>query len=605
MLERTKGKQSYSNELIDGTDAKRDKSLIVIGMFVFAVASLWLIPQVIYFDTYVKIGGEIYDVRAIYYRVAAVIVFTLFIPFTSVSYYYSRRRVRKRELLEDFNMLKLDYRYYVGIYSRDNKPMHFFYAAGFASVVSVLGLLAVLLGDELGLDVGSNLLLGGAFVESTVEITDPDMVTPTDQEVPDAVVPGAVVPDEAVPDAAVPDAAVPAASLPDASSPDAAVPDEAAAQGVVNLTEESSQVQRNSLMFFGIAFLGAYLWGLQQIIIRYFRNDLAPGVYYNLGVRMIFAAIIALLTYQMIHAVGLDPSGDEAGIGIGLLPATAFLIGIFPQRAIRYMTERINIFSSTAEPSVNAIPLETIQGISVDDKLRLVEEGVDSVNDLANADVVRLLFTTPYTTSQLVDWMLQAKLCVLVGVDIKELQAQSVRSARDLKMYTEGGKRSLDKLSEETKITKSTIEAAHRSVSNDKAVAMLIELYERVNTFKNLRLAPEGGQDEASLEFSENVAEEAAEEPAPAVAIAAESEVEKAGEDEVTTAAGTAEDDKSEAKARQGDEAADEKDGKPRKAEAAEMQEKEGQKTGKSKAAKDKDKSETKELEDALRKEFT
>ena len=33
------------------------------------------------------------------------------------------------------------------------------------------------------------------------------------------------------------------------------------------------QYQLHALLFFGVAFLGAYLWGLQEIIRRYFAND--------------------------------------------------------------------------------------------------------------------------------------------------------------------------------------------------------------------------------------------------------------------------------------------------------------------------------------------
>ena len=497
----------------DEAESKTEQWLIAAVAIVLAGLFIWFIAKIFYVNQLVEMSGEWYDQRAVFYRVSAIIVFTLFIPFTAVSYFYSRRRERERELREDFNMLKLNYPYYVEVYSKDNRPIHFFLAAGFASIVTVLGLIAVLLGDELGLDVGPNLLLGGAFVESHDK--RPELEAAGRGPIAIIVPPPTIKPAGSRPVVSGPagteageqsETPPRGASLEgesaagqsatqnddpdrgdDADAQQAPRPSQAEAQQPEAPDEEQTSVQRNSLMFFGIAFLGAYLWGLQQIIIRYFRNDLVPGVYYNLGVRMIFAAIIALLIYQMIHAFGLDPAGGRAGFGTGILPAMAFLIGIFPQRALRYMTERVDLFSSATQSGVRTIPLETIQGITVDDKLRLVEVGIDTVSDLANADVIRLLFSTPYTTNQLIDWQLQAKLCVLVGEDIRELQAHAVRTARDLKYFTEEGGRSLEVLAEETKITKNTILAAHRSISEDGGVTMLIKLYDRVNSVDNLR----------------------------------------------------------------------------------------------------------------------
>src|SRR3546814_3447037 len=73
---------------------------------------------------------------------------------------------------------------------------------------------------------------------------------------------------------------------------------------------EIEKYQTGTLLFFGMAFLGAYLWGLQHILHRYYTSDLLPGVYYGLGTRLIFAAIIALMVYHMLPAIA-DPTGAE------------------------------------------------------------------------------------------------------------------------------------------------------------------------------------------------------------------------------------------------------------------------------------------------------
>src|SRR3546814_9540943 len=86
----------------------------------------------------------------IVYRVGVVVVLMLFIPFTAVSFYVVRRDVRRRQLREDCRALGLDYEHYYHIYKRETRESHFLYAVCFTSVVTLLGLTAVMLGMEIG-----------------------------------------------------------------------------------------------------------------------------------------------------------------------------------------------------------------------------------------------------------------------------------------------------------------------------------------------------------------------------------------------------------------------------------------------------------------------
>src|SRR5215510_1425430 len=68
--------------------------------------------------------------------------------------------------------------------------------------------------------------------------------------------------------------------------------------------------QWGSRLVVGMAFLGAYLWGLQYVLRRYLLNDLRPSVYYGLSLRLILAAITALVLYNAYAALaGVDTSG--------------------------------------------------------------------------------------------------------------------------------------------------------------------------------------------------------------------------------------------------------------------------------------------------------
>lgn len=353
------------------------------------------------------------------YRVGVVVVLMLFIPFTAVSFYVVRRDVRRRQLREDCRALGLDYEHYYHIYKRETRESHFLYAVCFTSVVTLLGLTAVMLGIELGLNETPNLLLLGAF--------------------------------EAIDSKAI------------------------------------ETYQTGTLLFFGMAFLGAYLWGLQHILHRYYTSDLVPAVYYGLGTRMIFAAVIALMVYHMLPDIA-DPSGAEGGLGSSFLPALAFMIGIFPQRALQYLTDRLNSILSRAEAKAREVPLELIQGISVNDRLRLAEEGIESCFDLANAEFVQLLFTTPYQPLELIDWQQQARLVLYFGKAAEELRDHGVRTISDLKALDDT---TAMELAERTSATKAAVEMARRRAQQDGSVEFLESLRRTLVAGQALKKCPE------------------------------------------------------------------------------------------------------------------
>lgn len=356
---------------------------------------------------------------SVVYRVGVVVVLMLFIPFTAVSFYVVRRDVRRRQLREDCRALGLDYEHYYHIYKRETRESHFLYAVCFTSVVTLLGLTAVMLGMELGLNEKPNLLLLGAFESTDLKAIE--------------------------------------------------------------------AYQTGTLLFFGMAFLGAYLWGLQHILHRYYTSDLVPAVYYGLGTRMIFAAIIALMVYHMLPDIA-GPSGGEAGVSSSFLPALAFMIGIFPQRALQYLTDRMNAILSPAVSAAREVPLELIQGISVNDRLRLAEEGIESCFDLANAEFVQLLFTTPYQPLELIDWQLQARLVLYFGPVAEEMREHGIRTISDLKRLDDAA---AIELAEKTRATKSAVEMARARADDDGAVDFLESLRRTLVAGHAIKKCPE------------------------------------------------------------------------------------------------------------------
>lgn len=347
-------------------------------------------------------------------------VLYLFLPFTALTYCFSRRRRRIAEVNRILKILNLDND---SDYSKAYKPEQlvcYFWAVAYASFVTFVGLTLLFLATEIGLTEGEfpHVRLGG--VDFAQEGSRP----------------------------------VPAPSAAEEEKP----------TGV-------AFPQKGSRLVFGMAFLGAYIWGLQHVFRRYSLNDLTSSVYYGFSMRMILAAIIALVIYNAYTALaGSGDSKGEGGITANIWPAMAFLIGMFPQRGLRWLTEKFPMLSPESDPSVREAPLEMIEGIEIHDIMRLEEVGIDTCYDLATADFVPLVLKTPYSARQLIDWILQAKLCAYFGEAVKDLRLHGIRTVIDLDTLNQdqAGTKKIEELASATTVTKLALECALRSVKKEE-----------------------------------------------------------------------------------------------------------------------------------------
>ncbi len=198
---------------------------------------------------------------------------------------------------------------------------------------------------------------------------------------------------------------------------------------------------------------------------------------------MILAAIIALVTYNGYEALagGAPASGaSKGGIMSGIWPALALLIGMFPQRGLRWLMDRLPIFSQETDPSVRAAPLEMIEGMTIQDRMRLEEQGIDTCYDLAKADFVPLTLKTPYSARELVDWILQAKLCAYFGEAVRDLRQHGIKTAYDLTQVTP---EEIQKLFPETTLTESALKHAKKSFEDGREIERLRKAAELLGQF--------------------------------------------------------------------------------------------------------------------------
>ena len=194
------------------------------------------------------------------------------------------------------------------------------------------------------------------------------------------------------------------------------------------------QLPYRPLMF---GFLGAYAFILQDLIRRYFRNDLKTAAYLSAAARVVFVVLI-------VSVASLLPAGSSGG----LLEAIAFFIGLFPQAGLQFIKASLNKRAASAIPTINPrFPLSRLDGLNVWYETRLLEEGIEDMQNLVTANIVDLMLQSRIPVSRLVDWMDQAFLCMRVekpvlsddakgnrtesGVRTK-LRSMGIRTATDL-----------------------------------------------------------------------------------------------------------------------------------------------------------------------------
>jgi hypothetical protein len=185
------------------------------------------------------------------------------------------------------------------------------------------------------------------------------------------------------------------------------------------------------------AILGAYFYVLQMLVRRYFQNDLRTSAYINATTRFIVVIplvwVIDLLLQEQV------PLPNRL--------ALAFVIGVFPNIGWEAIVALVKLPIKIIVPSLSQkYPLSDLDGLNIWYESRLLEEGIEDMQNLTTADLVNLMLHTRIPVERLVDWIDQALLYLHLG-DTKsqqdtttndegnrrrELRALGIRTATDV-----------------------------------------------------------------------------------------------------------------------------------------------------------------------------
>jgi hypothetical protein len=358
------------------------------------------------------------DLRTLFDLMLALLLAS-YLPVVAYTFHRSRKQQRESEIQRVMVKLNVDPDMR-DCHTLERDAFGLALAVGFAFVVALVGLAQLLLGIEMGIAETPGLILGGIF---------------------------------------------------------AAVLAEAPAAEQAEMLRHLVGYQHGALLAYGMAFLGAYLWGLQYLARRYAMNDLTPAAFFNLAVRMIVAAVVGLLIYHAAYLLageevlkGAERVGTKDAYGLPALPALAFFVGMFPQRGIKWLSDKLD-FIGGGQPLAKPLPLELIEGLDEYDRYRFSEVGIDSCHDLASAEFIPLLLRTPYHARELIDWILQAKLCVRLNGEVAPLRSVGFRTIADLMQLTD---ETMETLAKESSLSLTCLRQAVLGSRGDEELERLI-----------------------------------------------------------------------------------------------------------------------------------
>lgn len=155
-------------------------------------------------------------------------------------------------------------------------------------------------------------------------------------------------------------------------------------------------------------FLGAYLFVLSMLVRRFFQSDLKPSAYASGVLRII---VVLFVVAVMSH---LMPDPTPAGLGAEL--AAAFLVGFFPLIGLQLIRRVVaTLLGGMVPPITSEHPLDQIDGVNLWYEARLLEEGVEDMQNLATMNLVDVVLHTRVPPGRLVDWIDQAYLQIRLG----------------------------------------------------------------------------------------------------------------------------------------------------------------------------------------------
>jgi hypothetical protein len=174
--------------------------------------------------------------------------------------------------------------------------------------------------------------------------------------------------------------------------------------------------------------------------------DLSPATIVGETIKIVIGIVLAPIL--VIGLLRLGASGAEllttvkepmnAPLVLALAVTGCFVAGIMPDVVLRNIVQRDKLKNFKREEyevyrAFKITPVEIIDGIDSEIRVRLDDHHIHSTQNLAAANPLMLFVETPYGVYQIMDWVAQAQLCCSVGREkVIRLWPLGVRTLFDL-----------------------------------------------------------------------------------------------------------------------------------------------------------------------------
>jgi hypothetical protein len=173
---------------------------------------------------------------------------------------------------------------------------------------------------------------------------------------------------------------------------------------------------------FTFGFLGAYFFTINMIYRRYVRADLTTKTYAYITMRL-------LVTLVLVWTINTLPQfSASSALDTGLF-IVAFIIGIFPETGLALIQDQFKMITKQKQEK-ESFSLNRLEGMNLYDRARLLEEGIENIENLAHHNLMELIARTRIPTPRLVDMFDQAILYLHLGLETENEDAETENSNR-------------------------------------------------------------------------------------------------------------------------------------------------------------------------------
>jgi len=170
-------------------------------------------------------------------------------------------------------------------------------------------------------------------------------------------------------------------------------------------------------------FFGAYAFAISMLVRRFYQSDLRPSAYATVVLRIILVLLIVITLHQLFAVTATENLAAQQTEMV-----VAFVVGFFPLIGLQALQRAAGKALHVAVPQLSPeYPLNQLDGLNIWYEARLVEEGVEDMQNLTTMNLVDVILHTRAPVGRLIDWVDQAFL--LIHLD--RATRKELLSARD------------------------------------------------------------------------------------------------------------------------------------------------------------------------------